>query len=358
MNKNDKTVMVAMSGGVDSSVAAALLKEQGYRVIGATMLLWEGGDSGMESGCCGTQDLVDARAVCSRLGIRHYGIDLREEFLREVVEPFALSYLEGRTPNPCILCNERLKFHFLLEKARAVGARWLATGHYARVEGQGPFGLGRGADRSKDQSYFLFSVGQEILSHLMFPLSRMTKEEVRARAHELDLPVHEKPESQEICFIPPGGLKDFLREAAGGDVEPGPVVDTAGKVMGYHDGFCFYTTGQRKGLGVSGREPLYVVRIDAGSNTVVMGTWEEASSREMQVARATWIAGGPPEDNFRAHVQIRHRHGPAECQVKITDDGAFHVLFDEPQHGVAPGQAAVVYEGDIVLGGGWIESSS
>ncbi|UCF30695.1 MAG: tRNA 2-thiouridine(34) synthase MnmA [bacterium] len=357
MNKNDRTVMVAMSGGVDSSVAAALLRDQGYRVVGATMLLWDGEAAGVESGCCGTQDLVDARAVCARLGINHYGIDLREEFRREVVEPFAMTYLRGRTPNPCILCNERLKFHYLLRKAREVGARWLATGHYARIEGRGPFRLCRGTDRSKDQSYFLFPVDQEILAHLIFPLGNLTKDEVRDKAGELRLAVHEKPESQEVCFIPPDGLKDFLREASHDEIVPGPLLDTAGNVIGSHDGFCFYTIGQRKGLGVAAAKPLYVTRIDAAGNTIVLGTREEASFPDMLVESATWVAGQPPSDHFRAQVQVRHRHRPAEGEVRILEGGSFRVFFDEPQHGVAPGQAAVVYDGDTVLGGGWISGS-
>ncbi len=354
MKKNNKTVMVAMSGGVDSSVAAALLKDQGYRVVGATMLLWDGEAVGVESGCCGTQDLIDARAVCARLDIRHYGIDLRKEFDREVIQPFARTYLDGRTPNPCILCNERLKFRYLLRKARSVGADRLATGHYARIAGDGPYTLNRGADRGKDQTYFLFPVDQEILSHLIFPLADMTKEEVRTRAREQGLPVHEKAESQEICFIPPGGLKGFLEQNSRGEVAPGPVVDMSGRVIGSHDGFCHYTIGQRKGLGVAAGEPLYVVRIDPPTNTIVLGSREEASSRGLVANGVTWVGGPPAAAGFRAQVQIRHRHSPADCEVEVLDGDSFRVTFDDPQHGIAPGQAAVVYDGDLVLGGGWI----
>ena len=353
-----ETVMVAMSGGVDSSTAAAVLLEQGYRVVGATMLLWADDPDGFESGCCGTRDLSDARAVCASLGIRHYGIDLREEFDRDVVEPFTGTYLKGRTPNPCILCNQHLKFRYLLHRALAVGADRLATGHYARITGTGPYGLSRGRDAGKDQSYFLFPMGQEVLSRLLLPLGGMTKEEVRQKAGSLQLPVHEKPESQEICFIPPGGLKGFLKDRAGGSISPGPMLDTGGREIGRHQGICFYTVGQRTGLGIAAPEPLYVVSIDAEANAVIVGSREEAASTGLEADDATWLAGDPPPGTFRAQVQIRYRHRPASATVRNNGNGRFTVIFDEPQHGVAPGQAAVVYDGDQVLGGGWISQAT
>ncbi|TNF50494.1 tRNA 2-thiouridine(34) synthase MnmA [bacterium] len=357
MSKNNETVIVAMSGGVDSSVAAALLLEQGYRVVGVTMLLWDGEAHGIESGCCGTQDLSDARAVCSHLGINHYSMDLRQEFMDDVVEPFIRTYLTGQTPNPCILCNEHLKFRYLLNKALAVGAGKLATGHYARVIGNGSRRLARGLDSSKDQSYFLYPVDQSVLGHLLLPLGELSKEEVRQRAGDLGLKVHEKPDSQEICFIPPGGLKEFIRDSGEAHIRPGPVLDMEGNSLGTHDGVCYYTVGQRKGLGIANREPLYVVKIDAETNTVVLGPRNEATSRELTVDRARWIAGESPPALFRASVQIRHRHTPAPCLVQIGKEGSMKAVFDEPQHGVAPGQAAVVYDGDYVLGGGWISEA-
>ena len=357
----DLTVLAAMSGGVDSSVAAAVLQEQGYRVAGVTMLLWPEDVPGAEEGCCGTVHLNDARAVCHKLGIPHYTLDLQAEFLADVVQPFVNTYLEGRTPNPCILCNEHLKFRHLLRKARGVGADLLATGHYARIiggdQGERSWRLARGVDDSKDQTYFLFPMGQEILSHLLFPLGSMTKDEVRARARELGLSVHEKAESQEICFVPPGGLRDFIREKGTGLPGPGEVVDIEGNVLGKHDGACFYTVGQRKGLGIAAKEPLYVVRIDAAANTVVMGKREEASFTGLSASGFTWIEGGPPADRFEATVQIRHRHTPVPSIITVNEDGTVDVAFRKPQHGVAPGQAVVIYDGNFVVGGGWISGS-
>ena len=350
----DRTVLVAMSGGVDSSVAAAVLLEQGYRVIGVTMLLWPEDIPGAEEGCCGTVHLNDARDVCSRLGITHYTMDLQKEFLSDVVHPFVATYLDGRTPNPCISCNEHLKFRHLLRKATGIGADLLATGHYARILGNGAYRLARGVDASKDQTYFLFTLGQEEMSRLLFPLGEMSKEEVRSKARSLDLPVHEKPESQEICFVPPGGLRDFISQNAPDLPGAGKVVDLEGNVIGRHEGACFYTVGQRKGLGIASAEPLYVTRIDAITNTVVMGSRDEASFSGLTASGVSWVADGPSEKSFEAQVQIRHRHTPATSVITVHDDGTITVAFDELQHGVAPGQAVVIYDGDIVLGGGWI----
>jgi tRNA-specific 2-thiouridylase len=354
----NKTVLVAMSGGVDSSTAAAVLLEQGYRVFGVTMLLWPEEVSGAEERCCGTAHLADARSVCQKLGIGHYTIDLCKEFMSNVVEPFIRTYLSGRTPNPCILCNEHLKFRHLLRKVRAVGADLLATGHYAKILSNGSRRLARGTDLEKDQSYFLFPLGQEELEHLIFPLGIMTKEEVRRKAEDLELPVHEKPESQDICFIEPGGLRDFISSCTFDIPGSGRIVDREGNVLGTHEGACFFTVGQRKGLGIAAAEPLYVIRIDVATNTVVVGAKEDAFFTSLIVPHPHWVEGPPPKNPFRGLVQIRHRHTPADCLVEIRPDGTLHVVFDEPQHGVAPGQAAVIYDGDILLGGGWIDSSA
>lgn len=351
------TVLVAMSGGVDSSVAAAVLLEQGYRVFGMTMLLWPEDVEGAEEGCCGTVHLNDAREVCHRLGISHYTLDLQKEFLSDVVHPFVATYLNGRTPNPCISCNEHLKFRHLLRKATGIGADLLATGHYARILGDGPFQLARGVDATKDQTYFLFTLGQKEMSRLLFPLGEMTKEEVRSKARILDLPVHEKAESQEICFVPPGKLRDFISQNAPDLPGPGEVVDMEGKVIGGHEGACFYTVGQRKGLGIASAEPIYVVKIDAAANIVVMGTRENSSFKGLSASGVSWTAGGPPGREFSAQVQIRHQHIPVMSRIEVSENVVIHIIFDEPQHGVAPGQAVVIYDGDIVLGGGWITES-
>lgn len=351
----DRTVLVAMSGGVDSSVAAAVLLELGYRVFGVTMLLWPEDVPGAEEGCCGTVHLNDAREVCHRLGITHYTMDLQKEFERDVVHPFVETYLKGRTPNPCISCNEHLKFRHLLRKAGGVGADFLATGHYARILGNGGKRLARGVDASKDQTYFLFTLKQGELSCLLFPLGDMSKMEVRRKARILGLPVHEKAESQEICFVPQGGLHDFITGNAQDVPGPGDVFDTQGNWIGRHNGACFYTVGQRKGLGIASAEPLYVVSIDANSNTVVMGNREEASFTGLKASNVSWVSGQNPGERFEATVQIRHRHTPAPSLLTVRENGAIEVVFETPQHGVAPGQAVVIYDDDVVLGGGWIE---
>lgn len=343
-----------MSGGVDSSVAAAVLAEQGFRVTGVTMLL--ASEKGLEPGESGfsSEHVHDAQAVCRRLGIEHETMDLRDQFLSDVVEPFVRSYLSGRTPNPCILCNEQVKFRFLFEKARMAGAGMVATGHYARVLQDGPRGLGRGADQGKDQSYFLFFLGQAELGRLVLPLGSMRKDEVRKKARDLKLPVHEKGESQDACFIQPEGVRGFLCQNAASLPGPGWFVDKAGSRLGRHDGACFFTVGQRKGLGVAAPFPLYVVKINADANEVVLGSREEASFPEFTLSSPRWVMGTPPEGPFRSLVQIRHRQTPVGCRSQFLSDGTLRVVFDNPQHGVAPGQAAVFYDREKVLGGGWI----
>ena len=346
-------IVVGMSGGVDSSVAAALLVEQGYEVVGVTMRL-----AGSASRCCSLDDADDARRVAERLGIRFYVADYAERFREEVVQPFADAYLAGRTPIPCVTCNRRFKFHHLRARARALGAAAVATGHYARVERDPATGrptLWRGADAHKDQSYFLFDLGPDELEGARFPLGDLTKEEVRARARALGLATAGKPESQEICFVPEGRYADVVEK-----VRPerlpgeGEIVDGSGRVLGRHGGIHRFTVGQRRGLGLE-EGPWYVRRLDAARNRVVVGRREDLASRGLEVRGVSWVAGSAPEGSVRAEVQIRHRHPGAEATVEPTPEGA-RVHFDAPVAAVTPGQAAVFYAGAKVLGGGWIEA--
>ncbi len=349
-----KNVLVAMSGGVDSSVAAAVLARRGFQVKGVTMLL--ASETGSEHGNSTVfpESVSDARMVCRRLGIEHETIDLRDQFRSEVVEPFISSYLSGRTPNPCILCNEHVKFRFLLEKASVSGADMVATGHYSRILETMPRGLARGMDREKDQSYFLFFLGQAELERLVLPLGGMTKDEVRKKAREFDLPVHEKGESQDACFVQPEGVRGFLSRNTSLLPGPGWFVDKAGNRLGTHGGACFFTVGQRKGLGIAASFPLYVVKINAAANEVVLGSREDVSFPELVLSNPRWVSGTPPGGPFRSLVQIRHRQKPVGCRAFFLPNQTLRVIFDEPQHGVAPGQAAVFYDDEKVLGGGWI----
>jgi tRNA-specific 2-thiouridylase len=346
-------VVVGMSGGVDSSVAAALLVEAGFEVIGVTMHL-----AGSESRCCSLDDADDARRVADRLGIRFYVANYRDRFREEVILPFADAYLAGRTPIPCVACNKRFKFDHLLERARALGAGGVATGHYARIArdpASGEARLLRGVDRRKDQSYFLFNLAPAQLGRARFPLGHLTKDEVRERARALGLATAEKPESQEICFVPDGdyaGVVGALRpEALPGE---GEIVDEAGRVLGRHEGIHHFTVGQRRGLGLASPAPLYVKRIDAAGNRVVVGPADSLRAPAARVEELSWVSGRAPEAPFRAEVQIRYRHEPAAGEVAVQADGSARVAFDEPVRALAPGQAAVFYQGDRVLGGGWI----
>jgi tRNA-specific 2-thiouridylase len=345
---NQKTIVVAMSGGVDSTVSAALLKEQGHRVIGMTMRIWDGagqlGDGGGE-----------ARVMAERIGIPFHQVDLRREFRDQVVDPFRAEYFCGRTPNPCVLCNKAFKFRILLEKAAGLGADLLATGHYVRVVKNGDrFTLVKGTNRHKDQSYFLFTLTQEQLGRVCFPVGEMDKDQVRACAVRLGLPVAEKSDSQDICFIPDGDYIRFLEEEGSGNPAGGEIVHVSGQVLGRHGGAYRYTVGQRRGLGLSWPEPLYVVRIDAGARRVVVGERYHLNTTEMTVAETNWIIP-EPDSTLRACCRIRYRHREAPAAIEPLGGGRFRVVFDEAQQGVTPGQAAVFYDGDRVLGGGWIE---
>ena len=365
-----KTIAVAMSGGVDSSTVAAMLRAEGHNVIGLTMQLWNqrrlAGRAGMpesvQGRCCSLDDVYDARRVAETIGIPYYVVSHEERFEREVVQPFVEEYLSGRTPIPCSLCNNHLKFDQLLVVARQIGAEMLATGHYARVGfdgGRGRWLLKRPADLSKDQTYFLFGLTQEQLGHTIFPLGGMTKPEVRERARHHGLALAEKPDSQEICFVPGGDYKRFLDAylAERGEALPdtaGELVTASGEVIGEHKGIHNFTVGQRKGLGVATGSPLYVIQIKSDARQVVVGGGEELYSRTLRVRRVNLIAVDDLRAPLRVTVKIRHRHEPAAAAIEKTGRDEVLVTFDNPQRAITPGQAAVFYDGDVVVGGGWI----
>jgi tRNA-uridine 2-sulfurtransferase len=365
-----KTIAVAMSGGVDSSTVAAMLRAEGHDVIGLTMQLWNqrrlAGHPGMPEAvhgrCCSLDDVYDARRVAETLGIPYYVVNHEERFEREVVRPFVEEYLSGRTPIPCSLCNNHLKFDQLLIVARQIGADALATGHYARVEFSertGRWMLKRAADLSKDQTYFLFGLTQEQLSRTIFPLGEMTKPEVRELARQHGLALAEKPDSQEICFVPGGDYKSFLDAylADQGETLPdtaGELVTTNGEVIGEHRGIHNFTVGQRKGLGVATGSPLYVIQIKGDARQVVVGNQDELYSRTLRARRVNLISVQDVVEPLRVTVKIRHKHTGAAAIIEKSGPDEVLVTFDEPQRAVTPGQAAVFYDGDIVVGGGWI----
>ncbi len=361
MNNQRKRVVVAMSGGVDSSVTAALLRDEGFEVIGISMQVWDysrftGAEEGSFGSCCSLDDIHDARRVADQLGIPFYVVNFEEEFERLVIGDFIEEYYLGRTPNPCVRCNQWIKFELLLKKAQALGADFLATGHYARSErdDSGRFRLLTGLDKGKDQSYFLFTLTQQQLGHVLFPLGGLTKGEVRRLAAQYDLRVAEKGESQEICFIPDDDYVRFIEEARGRGDHSGNIVDSAGKVLGSHDGVYRYTVGQRKGLGIAYPHPLYVLRVDAGKKEVVVGGKDELQSEGLVARNVNWIAP-PPSSPVEATCKIRYRHQPVSCRIVPLPDNRAEVRFLETEKGVTPGQAVVFYSGDEVLGGGWIE---
>jgi len=351
-----------MSGGVDSSAAAALLLEQGYEVVGITLKLWpQDCLSRTEDKCCGPQAVADARAVCHRLGIPFYLVDEAEEFRAQVIEYFAAEYRAGRTPNPCVMCNEKLKFGSLLARARKLGAEFVATGHYARVErdpATGRHRLLRGKDPRRDQSYFLFSLRQEQLAHCLFPLGARLKTETREVAREHELKTAAKPESMEICFVPDNDYGGFLRKAGLVQEHRGEIVDTQGRVLGHHEGIEFYTIGQRRGIRVSAPRPLYVVDLDVAANRVVVGDPEDLQQTAFGLERCNWIAADPPSAPFEALAKIRYNHPGTPARITPGLDGSARVELAVPQRAVTPGQACVLYEGDGVLGGGWIRRAA
>ena len=354
-------IVVAMSGGVDSSVAAALLARQGHDVVGLSMQLYDHsqrpeGATGRSGTCCTIDDLHDARRVAAALAIPHYIVNFERQFGETVVSNFVREYTAGRTPIPCVHCNGDLKFAALAERALGLGARFVATGHYARVEhaAEGRAVLKRGRDPEKDQSYFLFTLTQAQLAHALFPVGDLDKPAVRALARELGLAVAEKPDSHEICFVADGDHAAFL-ERHGAMAAPGPITDTAGRVVGTHDGIHRFTVGQRKGLGLSSPVRLYVVGIDAASQAVTVGPRTALEKTDFAASGVNWIAGAPPAPGTRATARIRHRHPEAQVTIAEAGDSRVRGRFDAPQHAVAPGQAIVFYDGEIVLGGGWLD---
>ena len=352
-------VMVAMSGGVDSSVAAALLKEDGHEVVGMTMRVWDGESSSQREahGCYGPDedDIEDARSVAQTLAIPFYVFDLTAEYRVEVLDYVRQEYLSGRTPNPCVRCNRRVKLDMLVEKARDAGIEfeYVATGHYARVEWNpsiGRFLLKKAKDETKDQTYFLFSLSQEQLGRAIFPLSDFTKAEVVRMASQRELGVVHRPESQDFIA---GGYSSLL----GTSVKPGPILDDQGNMLGEHRGIPFYTIGQRKGLGISAREALYVTEIDCGRNALIVGTKEEVYGYELVCSGMNWIVVPELEHAFPVKAKIRYSHRESEAIVTPLADGRVHVMFTEPQMAITPGQAVVFYDGDVVVGGGTIEEA-
>lgn len=355
-----KKVAVAMSGGVDSSVAAALLLEAGYEVIGLTMRLWAPGEEAghfMDRTCCSLESVEDARRVSHRLGIPHYVLNFSGIFRRMVVQPFIDEYRRGRTPNPCILCNRYVKFDRLLARARELDADFLATGHYARkVEAGGLTGLFKARDPGKDQSYFLACLEAASLQSVLFPLGRMLKDECRAKALSLNLPVAGKKESQEICFIPDNRYGDFLAGLDPGFSPPGPILDLHGRLLGEHRGLLHYTIGQRKGLRISAPAPLFVVRIAPETNTLYVGGEKDLLATDFTVADVNWLRIPAHSGSFEANVKVRYGMEEKPARVWIQPDKSLLVSFKSPQRAIAPGQGAVLYSGEEVLGGGAIES--
>lgn len=368
-----KRVVLAMSGGVDSSAAAVLLHRQGYEVIGLFMRSGETEDAcavsadgllpvldtpAHKQGCCSAEDAADARRVADQLGIPFHSLNLKDSF-RRIKDYFADEYLSGRTPNPCVQCNNWLKFGKLWEFAQQVGASHIATGHYARIlqeSADGTYSLHRGIDDNKDQSYVLFGIRPELLSHILLPIGTFEKPQIRALAEDAGLRVAQKKDSYEICFVPNDDYAGFLKKYRGHDGTEGNFVDPQGNVLGQHTGYEKFTVGQRKGLGITFGEPRFVLRIDAATRQVVLGRRDDLAAKYIHINGLNWLVAKPTED-LRCHVKVRYRHQALPCSVHLTGDDDATIIPDEPIHGVAPGQAAVFYQDDKVLGGGWIMSS-
>ena len=353
-----------MSGGVDSSVTAALLQRAGYDVIGITMQIWHRSatfeDPGAMQGCCTIDAVDDARRVASRLGIPYYVPNFREKFSGAVVDDFAAEYLQGRTPNPCVRCNQFVRFDGLIERADELGIDYVATGHYAQVEldaERGEYALKKAVDPAKDQSYMLHTLQQRHLRRILFPLGGLVKTQTRALAREFQLPVADKPDSQEICFVAGKNYKEFLRRYVGDVARPGPIVNRQGTIVGEHDGIHSFTIGQRKGLGISSPEPRYVLELRPAENTVVVGDRADALTPGLECSRLSFT-GSRPGERFQASIKIRYRTPDRPGEVHLTSGDRAHVSFDKPVWGVAPGQLAVFYDGERVIGGGTIDAGS
>lgn len=356
-----KRVVVAMSGGVDSSIAAYLLLKENYEVMGVSLKLFDSGQReefrkyGVE--CCGIQGIEDARTVSQKLGIPFYALNYKDEFQEKVIQYFCSEYENGRTPNPCVICNEKIKFGSLLKKAKSLGADYIATGHYAKIEHDKTrqrYTLKKGKDRKKDQSYFLFSLSQEQMEHTLFPLGDYTKEKARKLAKELGLEVHNKPASQDVCFVPDSDYHKFLRKRINDDkCEPGAIINNKGEVLRKHQGIPFYTVGQRKGLGAH-RKPLYVIAIDRANNTIMVGEEKELYRDVLIAGKINWIDREHLKEPLKVKAKIRYRQRESEAVISPFEKGLVKVKFSEPQRAITPGQAIVFYNRDKVIGGGWI----
>lgn len=362
MKANSVRVVVALSGGVDSSVAAALLKEEGYQAIGVTIQIEPSDKQIYETvnfgGCCRLDAIEDAKRVAYKLGIPHYVLNFSDIFSQEVIVNFCREYSLGKTPNPCIRCNRYIKFGALRERAKELHADFVATGHHARIEldeVSGRYFLKKGNDQRKDQSYFLYTLTQEQLEHALLPIGNFTKGWVREIARELEIPVAAKPESQDICFIPDDDYPKFIKEFIPQAIKPGPILDKIGDTLGEHRGIPFYTIGQRKGLGIATKEPLYVTAIAHERNAIVVGSKEEIYKTELMASNMNWISLTKLTQPITARVKIRYLHNEAEAEITPLNEDKVHVRFKEPQMAITPGQAVVFYDGDIVIGGGTIE---